>query len=421
VMVPHEQGIGRTGFARAGARAQQETDERLRRLAIREETEQFRQQHNVKDVGKTMAALRGQENLVGWAGIFQAIRHPMETLIERPMYKQDLQQGREKQEQTRGVLHQLTMERQQEIDALEKTQHALRSQQWDTVTDAIIGVIDKSETLLMSGRAAERYQFARQANLDQMPEYQARLIMEQYEQKQAEIFGKQTAKRVQGLDFQTTGMVESRQEILDPLNLELRVTNQLAEAQRRYFEEHQEAMPTRLQSAVRINAAQQENLRLVKEGRAAYEQFMLPIERAGMSQAKLKQQWEAGGFGKGPSAEFAFLRANLAAYGQAHKDYMSLVKGTRQEALVSNTGALTWAFYEYQMGKAAIPPGVMEGGLEGKAPGMTELERTNMIGTKEDSTKMITHLKTIADGVTSLAGRRDSGRLAPAMITAPGA
>lgn len=304
--------------------------------------------------------------------------------------------------------------------------NSLETGRWRNAFNEIRTISTQADTLLMDKMQASRYRFIQQNELLNVPSSVRRLIMGVHDQQQTKMFAKETALEVQGLGFKKTAMERSEREMLDPLNIELRITNQLNEAQDQYFQQHAMAMPARLSSQIRMNAAQQENTRLVQEGRAVYEQFMLPIERAAMSQERLRQQFKAGGFGRGPAADFAYMRAQLSAYGQAHKDYMQMTSATPNQALTSHTGELTWAYYQYQRGATAIPAEMIQGAGEkpGQAPGMKDLPAVVESGAganKESSKRQLEMTTRVAEGIEELIRQgHQSPRLAIADVANKG-
>lgn len=150
-------------------------------------------------------------------------------------------------------------------------------------------------------------------------------------------------------------MVGRGKEVLSPLDQQLSITNAVAKAKRDYFATHQEAMPVALQNQIALNEAEKVHLRLVEEGRAVYEKFQEPLDRIIQDQIKLKQQFDAGGFGKGEKGAKAYQKALAAAYGEAHKLWQGEMMGQQFDALVGGTSAATRALYEYKLGSTAIP------------------------------------------------------------------
>jgi len=214
-------------------------------------------------------------------------------------------------------------------------------------------------------------------------------------------------KEVQSLNDALTDMKNKEQEILDPLNSQLRITHELEKANRDYARSHNMAIadiPKEIQDKNKLIAAEREHQKLLQEGKAVYDQFKDPLDKMIESQTRLRQLFEAGGFEKGEKGAKAYQKALAEAYGQAHKDYMAQFLGQDFDAIIAGTHAAERALYEYRLGMTKIPLDIATSGRPTGTKDNKPIDFWSGYDGEEKGTgkAMVAGIKTVSDGEREL-------------------
>jgi len=149
----------------------------------------------------------------------------------------------------------------------------------------------------------------------------------------------------------------------NPKNESLKVAIKAAKAYEEWAQANKDLVAIKgeeMKATLTANAAQELSMVYTNEGAGLVERYMLPLQRAIRDSERLNKIQSLGGFGKGVQGEWAFRKSSEEAYGQAHKDYSSQIKGQPYEALIGRSNATDRALYEYRLGSTVIPRSEMQ-------------------------------------------------------------
>jgi hypothetical protein len=296
-------------------------------------------------------------------------------------------------------------------EAIDSTTLAIKKQKEEegrarkkSILEDIKSIKDQYAQLILSEKDAAKYAFIARHELLQYPD-PAKL--KQAKDAIDQLFNERRVKEVQSLNDALADMKAKEQEILDPLNSQLRITHDLEKANREYARAHNESVadiPKEIQDRNALMAAEREHIRLLQESKSVYDQFKDPLDKMIESQTRLRQLFEAGGFEKGEKGAKAYQKALAEAYGQAHKEYTAQFLGQDFDAIIAGTHAAERALYEYRLGMTAIPSDVATGGRPTDAKNNKPIDFWSSYDGEEKGTgkAMVAGIKTVSDGVKEL-------------------
>jgi hypothetical protein len=270
--------------------------------------------------------------------------------------------------------------------------------------------------LALSEKEAARFAFMVK---NEMLQYPNPTLLKAWEAGFDRLANMKVEKEVQSLSDAMEDMKNKAEEILDPLDSQLRITHELEKANREYARAHNEAVeniPKEISDSNKLIATEREHLKLLQEGKAVYDQYKDPLDKMIESQKRLKQLFESGGFEKGEKGARAYQKALAEAYGQAHKDYTAQFLGQQFDAIIGGTHAAERALYEYRLGMTKIP---VEMARFGKPSGVdaSKGKPSNFWSGYDDEAKatgraMVSGIKSVAEGVRMLVeqGKNKSGQ-----------
>jgi hypothetical protein len=337
-------GAGESSFASTMARHRQEYKATFDQMAA--------EQKNAADRFKMFRndARRASEE----AEAAKASTNPL-AKIDLPVITQQLTSATKNMEEARKEADKYTESMKDLQHAHKQSVNEMQIAQWQGITDSIRGLVEEHARLTLSEQDASRYAFIEKNALMELPWEQQAMALTLFNTALHQTDADKIAKEVQSLSDSIADMRDRTKEVLNPLDSELRTTNEVSKARRDYQRAHNEGMPKALAMQTEMAANQREHNRLVQEGRQVYEQYMEPLDKMIQSQQKLKQQFAAGGFGEGVKGVKAYEKALAAAYGQAHKDYSAQFLGQQFDAIIGGTNAAARAMHEYTVGMTAIP------------------------------------------------------------------
>jgi hypothetical protein len=295
-------------------------------------------------------------------------------------------------------------------DAIDSYKLAIKKQKEEegrarnlALKEDIKSIKDQYAQLILSEKDAAKYAFIARHELLQYPD-PAKL--KRAKDAIDQLFNEKRVKEVQSLNDALADMKAKEQEILDPLNSQLRITHELEKIERDYKRTHNEDIPKEVQDKNALLAAEREHIRLTQEGKTVYDQYKDPLDKMIDSQRRLKQLFEAGGFEKGEKGAKAYQKALAEAYGQAHKEYTAQFLGQQFDAVIGGTHAAERALYEYRLGMTKIPVDMARSGRPSGVDASKGKPSNFWSGydddAKETSKAMVSGIKSVAEGVRVL-------------------
>jgi hypothetical protein len=348
-----------TGFGQGASQATMEREkimheEKVRRMEDERRVEEERLRLAQKEIGMLMEKLDYREFLdkrrlddLGYMAT-----HLSTVTFDRPVTLNALEQARTRRDAAQGSLNDLSISGPAENAAQAIRINQANAARMSGVSAQIRAMQEQTAQFRMSDMDFERWMVDR--NTEGSPEPLRDKARRDFGRQQRRTEDARTEWTSNSIGRQVEGLREGRREILEPLNLELKIQNEVNQADRAYYEQHKRHLPDVLRFRTEGLAIQHQHNRLTAEGRSVYEAFMLPMERMMFDQQRLRQQRDAGGF-EGPSKQWAMLRSMEQAYGVAHKDFSQYRLGQQYEAIQSNTSQYTRGMWEYTMGSTAIP------------------------------------------------------------------
>jgi hypothetical protein len=270
--------------------------------------------------------------------------------LDKPIYSQQLKEAREAAENAKREM----VSYQEEAEKAREAYKEFINEQSRNRLKGMIGELNNLESnlasLVLTPKAAAWEKFSDDFQLALKPNP---TIEKGWNELWDQVAEAKVDKVVQDMSDSMVDLQSKSEELLDPLNSQLRITNAVAKAARDYAKAHndiEENIPKAILGTQQLVAHQQEYNRMIQEGASYIEKFKEPLDRMIDSQKKLGQIQDAGGFGKGVKGIKIY-----DAYAQAHKDYTVQFKSSGLDALVVGTSEYEKSLQNFKLATTAIP------------------------------------------------------------------